>query len=817
MTRRTRFVLAICICFAGAVQGRALAVGTSHWTANHEAEFKKGTLHNVVASNLGDLKISRAVKTLLEEDPRVATVNCLVEGVDGTVFAGTGPDGVLLRVKDSKVAVVARLGENTNIFSLLFDNQGRLLIGTGGEAGRVLRIDHPERLPNQGPPASAPAVPASVPTDSHPTEIFSAEDVQYVWAINQTPDGKLYVATGPHGQLFEVSPDGSKQVILASEENNLLSMISDGKDLLYIGTDPNGMVYRINRKTHEAFVLFNSSEGEISCLALDARGNLFVGTSEAGENDEQHGEQAADEAKAMGGRPEGTGGSPIPTQPPANPRPPVFPDPNPGEPNPIPKAPSTHRAGLRWSNDHVALLIEDLSMRAAAPSPDAPKNEKAPPVPAPATTKPAVVPGKPHKVEGNAIYRIDPDGFVTEVFRQNVTVLSLLEKDSILLVGTGPDGLVFQVDPKSEETIVLAKVEPKHVMSLLQRRDGQIMLGLADVGGIATLSSGFAPQGEFTSPVLDATQVSRFGKINLEGSLPPDTTLSVATRSGNVQDPSRTGWSKWSDEIPAAEYVQVPSPAARFLQYRITFTSKNALKSAVVNTVDVAYQMPNQAPVIKGVKVSPKTQEEDELLAAATHKTAPKQTLGTDVQLITWDSEDANGDKLQFSIYYRSGSEGPWILLKDKLTEASYPWDTHAVADGRYFIKVVASDAMANVPGDGKTANRMSDAVVVDNTPPTISDLKAEVNHQTAQISARLVDRTSTIATCEYSLDSNTDWQMVPASDSIFDSPEESVSFTLHSLGVGGHQVTLRATDAWGNQGFQTVLLKVAGDDHPGG
>ena len=53
-------------------------------------------------------------------------------------------------------------------------------------------------------------------------------------------------------------------MLLDSDENNLLSLISDGKDLLYVGTDPNGLVYRVNRKTGESFVLFDAPEAEIS-------------------------------------------------------------------------------------------------------------------------------------------------------------------------------------------------------------------------------------------------------------------------------------------------------------------------------------------------------------------------------------------------------------------------------------------------------------------------------------------------------------------------------------------------------------------------
>src|SRR5215813_8731010 len=70
------------------------AVTTSHWMHTNEADFKKGSFHNVVATNLGDLKLSRAVKTLLEQDPKVGAVYALVEAKDGTIYAGTGPQGV---------------------------------------------------------------------------------------------------------------------------------------------------------------------------------------------------------------------------------------------------------------------------------------------------------------------------------------------------------------------------------------------------------------------------------------------------------------------------------------------------------------------------------------------------------------------------------------------------------------------------------------------------------------------------------------------------------------------------------------------------
>jgi len=111
------------------------AVNTSHWVHTSEADFKKGTFKNVVATNLGDVKLSRAIKTILEQDPKVSAVYCLAEGADGAVYAGTGPHGVLLRVKGDQVTTVYEAEGVVNILSLLVDNQGRVLIGTGGETG----------------------------------------------------------------------------------------------------------------------------------------------------------------------------------------------------------------------------------------------------------------------------------------------------------------------------------------------------------------------------------------------------------------------------------------------------------------------------------------------------------------------------------------------------------------------------------------------------------------------------------------------------------------------------------------------------------
>ncbi|MGA2496732.1 MAG: hypothetical protein ABSH20_03265 [Tepidisphaeraceae bacterium] len=780
MTHNLAFVL-VCTLAIPAIAG-----GTSHWNHSSEADFKQAKMRDVVVTSLGDVKLSRAVKMLLEQDPKIASVNCLAEAADGTIYAGTGPEGVLLALKGDRATTLLTL-EDENITALLPTREGDLLIGTSGENGRVFKLEK---------------------AGGKPKEVFKAEGVQYVWQLVQTSDGLVYAATGPKDQLYQIKPDGSSDVVFACDEHNLLSMVSDGRDTLYLGTDPNGLVYRVNRKTKDFFVVFDSDEPEISALLLDAKGNLYVATSQATDTDEQTPD--ADQSE-KGGRPEGMDNNPaLPKPVPGNP--PARPDPNPGDPNPIP------REQLRF------MFADDADQ----PQPRLPGGKPGPgpmPIKPPAVAPPqpgAKVPRIPNPPvggepvpEGNAIYRIDPEGFVTEIFRQPVMFLSMIEKDGVLIVGTGSDGLVYQINPAADETSVVAKVDPKQVSAMLSAKDGRVILGLSNIGGIAAMTSGFATEGTLISPVLNAGQISRFGKIRLHGSLPADATLTIATRTGNLQEPSEKTWSKWSEEMPAAEFLQTPSPSARFFQYRLTFKSKDGRNTATVDSLDVAYLVPNLPPQIKSIKVGGDSDKPAGPPAnAKPFAVAQPPAEKTDRHMlpISWEAADPNNDTLEYTLFYRQGTTGPWVQLAEKLKETSYTWDTRAASDGRYQVRVVASDAKSNPKGQGKTASRLSNQFVIDNTPPVIGDIKTTIDGKNVKIEAKVVDRTGTVAAVDYAVDSKDDWQAADASDKIFDSPEEGVVFTADGLSAGAHQITIRATDDHGNQSYETVQVKV-GDE----
>ena len=98
----------------------------------------------------------------------------------------------------------------------------------------------------------------------------------------------------------------------------------------------------------------------------------------------------------------------------------------------------------------------------------------------------------------------------------------------------------------------------------------------------------------------------------------------------------------------------------------------------------------------------------------------PRRFYQRGARSFQWQAEDRNGDTLEYAIYYRGLNDQAFRLLKDKLRDNFYTIDSASLADGRYIIKVVATDAPDNPPGQKLTGERVSEPVDIDNTPPTV-------------------------------------------------------------------------------------------------
>jgi len=227
----------------------------------------------------------------------------------------------------------------------------------------------------------------------------------------------------------------------------------------------------------------------------------------------------------------------------------------------------------------------------------------------------------------------------------------------------------------------------------------------------------------------------------------------------------------------------------------LTFTGDGKATPAI-DEVHIAYQSPNLSPRIESITIDPPTAPE-----------AGVEPTPTPVRNISWSVEDPNMDKVTSKLELRVPG-GTWITLEDDLIETSWSWDTRQVADGRYEVRVEATDAATNPKGGAKTASRVSEAVVVDNTPPTIGDITTNAEKGKITVNLRVADRTGLIRSLEYKLDGAKDWQRVLPADNISDSPDEQYAIVLSNSGKATRVLSLRASDDSNNVAHQSVTLK---------
>ncbi len=680
-------------------------------------------------------------------------------------------DGVAIR-NDGRleVAPAKKLVYTTSgsyVWSITSDAAGNAYLGRGGSA-------------------SGSAVVTLVKPDGTATDIFAGKEMA-IQAIRATPEGTVFAATSPGGKVYRIdSPKttATAKVVFDSEGTQekpkyLWDMAVGKAGELYIAAGAPAVVYKVAPGASKPTVLFKTSDQHIRCLLLSPDGTLFAGSDGAGV---------------------------------------IYKiDTNKANAKPFALYSAARREITALALDSTgALYAAGVGARGAIPLPNLPVTGTSgisitfvQPGSATAATSSTILP------DGSEIYKIAPDGSPSKLLTlKEDVVYALTLRNGTLLAATGNRGRIYRIDTNvAGRWTDIAHLDATQAMAFAPAPNG-LLVATSNSGRLFQISDSESTDATYTSAVFDAQIFSHWGRAELLPSAAGGD-LDFYVRSGNVENPV-LGWSDWIKTAPNSGEPAVPS--ARYVQWKTVLRG-----SAVVDSVSLNYLTRNVAPVVEEViaqpgarvaatppvpnltvqvNLSPTTSAVSQSDNSSAPLTAQKDKTAVTVR---WSAHDDNGDDLVFAVYYRGEGEQNWRLLKEKITDRFYSFDSSLLPDGTYAVKVVASDLPAHSQAEALSGERVSEYFVVDTTPPIPGSLTAAMEGNSIHARFEAKDTTSPISHAEYSVDAGP-WQYLEPAGRISDSFAESYDFlapippsTTSVADPKEHVIAIRVYDRYEN------------------
>ncbi|MEZ5317073.1 MAG: hypothetical protein R2752_06695 [Vicinamibacterales bacterium] len=694
--RRARLLFPIAMI--GALTITTGASGPTFWTVATAGEFVRGQSEGVYVNLDGSVSAGPALTSRLSST--APQVWGLATTTDGSLWAGTGGDGRLVRLRAGQPDVTAFDPDESNIFAVAAS--GNTVYAATSPDGRVYRLQ------NGG--------------EAQP--FFDPEE-KYIWALAVDASGQLWVGTGTPAALYRVDGTGNGQLVYKPPADHVVALAIDAGGHLLAGTESPGRLYRFDGD--RPFVLLDSGMTEL---------------------------------RAITAMPDGT----------------VY-------------AAAVARGDASTSEDQTTsvsiTVAEPPTGGAAAQPPSAPAKR-------------------------SSLFRIEASGVWESVWDTPDLVYDVAPgPDGSVLAATGPAGRLYRISA-GRDVQLYSGVDAKQITRFARGAAGTVpaAFATANPGRVIAIGPGTQSPATYLSPVHDTTSVATWGRLTWES----QGGVRLFTRSGNTATPDDS-WSDWSAAYTSAAGASVTSPAARYLQWKAELTA--GATPARLSAVTVAYLPRNNRPVVTAITVHPPgvvfqrpfANEEgaiaglDDAVANArrppgdTPPTPPspgRRMYAKGLQTFQWKAEDADDDRLTYTLQYRRDGEADWHDLRADLLDTIYVWDTTTTIDGRYFVRVQASDADANAGDRALVGERISEPVTVDNTPPVIT-VTSDATGGAVRLQVRVQDAVSPIQKLEYSVDGGP-WRLVYPADGLADSTDERYEIPVASAAEAA-RVVVRATD----------------------
>lgn len=644
----------------------------------------------------------------------------------------------------------------------------------------------------------------------------------YIWAVAADHVGNAYLATGSPAEVVRVTPAGKATVLFRTKKISVQALAVGPDGSIYAATMPEGKIYRLDpnkpdQTPETAPVVFDSAQVTgspkyIWALLFGPHGDLYVATGEPGniyriapngtpqlffKSDEPHLRSLA--FAPNGDLIAGSDGSGL-----------VYRIDSAGKGFVLFNAPEKEITSLAVAPDGTIYLAGVGGKgRTALPPLPAPSGGSGATITASITivTAGGVEVSSNHSLlpDGTAIFSLAPNGTPRMVWTAPDDIVYALHwTPKGLIAASGNHGRIYRIQNDGQFTN-LAHVDASQATSLVATSNG-FYVATANSGKLYRLSSTEAAESSYISNVFDAGVFTQWGRAEVSTTTP--NLVQIFARTGNVANPKR-GWSDWQPVTLNPGNLGVPR--ARFVQWKLVLKP-----GAAVNSVGIDYLPINVAPIIAALEVKTGVAENSPTATSSAPLTLP-QLARKDNILVHWHAVDPNGDTLVYSLYYRGFGQPNWLPLKTHLSADHYVFPAALLPNGQYRLRLVASDAPSNPPGEALTDSRMSNLFMVDNTPPTITALHAVREGDQLHITFTATDNVSPIASAFYSLDAGS-WQYIAPVGQLSDSltehydfmvplPKQEPAASAETPDPAEHLVTVRVRDRYENTVTASTLV----------
>jgi hypothetical protein len=753
------FAALLCI-FADQV---CLAVTSKIVRHNSSSELLKGEAEKLVISSRGTIQLGRAAETPVEDFEDVWSINSIVVS-GGAVYFGTSPNGGIYKYSLNKL---------TKIYPAEEDEDAD-------------ENDSDEEESNDEDDSDD--------EDSSEGEEVEAKEVlknEHIFAMATDVSGRLLAGmSGKNCRLCRFGGEKMETIYEPNDAKYIFAIAVDDGGGIYLGTGPEGKIYQLDSAGKNAELLYDSLDKNILSLAVGEDDILYAGSDERGlvykinieskettvlydtEQPEVTALLFSEDLEESGLYAAATSAKIVQTQ-----KQFAAQTPSTGRPDSDSKkskSTSSSEGGKKLKIANTKKEDEDKSGQRRSPVRKGSKPSQA-----------------------SHLYKVTNKGFVSDIFTETVVFFCMTVEDDKLLVGTGNNAQLFSVEPEMEQEAVIYEDEQATQVTAIAASGDDIYLGTSNPAKLVKLGRAFASEGTYTSDLVDAGQPAQWGKLQLEADIPRGCTVKMACRSGNVKDVNDPSFSEWTEPVEVDGPTQLDCPLGRFCQYKLILESLDGDTSPVIREIAVASTVPNLAPKVKTVTVT---------------RVSGAGKEGT--FKIGYSTKDDNSDKLIYTIEIRKIDGKSWIELEEDHEAASFDWDGKTVEDGRYEIRITASDERSNTTSTALTGSRISDPIVVDNTGPVVKNItstaqKDNGHHRIFEI--RVQDELSAIDKLEYTIDSNDEWMGTVPDDLVYDTLDErfTIEIDAEELSEGEHILTIKVSDAVGNTTYKMVEMNI--------